>query len=440
MFFLFLLYAENVSASQADIETQIAVEKSMEERLRSILVRITGSEQLLVIINAQLHSGREEESSRREQIVLPGVPVRESMERSAAAMDTRTMIQNIRATIILDTRIPDEAIQVVEEVTLGILGIDERRGDQLHITKMDFQTNPFSWGSVFVPPHLWWLIGSASASVLVIFLLLFLFGPFKHSFSSIAEAVKAVAAKEDMSGFAPSAAAVFDSSASAATPTSSLGERILPEGKIIPFSYVSSIDSTKLSYILSKLESNEIAAVLSYQDAPEAARILELLDNNKRVFAAKSMGVIKEMEAATIENLDAKIRRMASYTAGGEAHLEEAMNLMSNSARARILEGIKISEPDLAARIESKMVVPMEIALLNDARLYEFYAAIGARSFAQFINLLDEASRDKALERLPQGLSGRLRQECDMLGKPEGEELNRIMRSAIPVLKKLRGK
>jgi len=94
-FSLFIL-PYGVSAKKgSDIETKIAIEKNLEERLSRILTEITGTDKLIIVINVQLVSSASEENEE-EEVVLPGVPLQEKLGLGLASLDLGDTAKNIK--------------------------------------------------------------------------------------------------------------------------------------------------------------------------------------------------------------------------------------------------------------------------------------------------------------------------------------------------------
>ena len=181
------LYAQK--ESKTSIETKIAIESSMENRLKKVLTEITGTEKIVIIVNVQLMSEKKEKvpAKKEDEMFLPGVPIKETLaERkvesvmlSALGDDTRTLIRKLSVTIILDKSVSSAVVEIVKKVSAGLLGIEPERGDELIIQQMSFQKNVFSWGSIFYPPNIYWLFAVLAAIGFTVTISMFLFGPFQ---------------------------------------------------------------------------------------------------------------------------------------------------------------------------------------------------------------------------------------------------------------------
>ncbi|MBI4051454.1 MAG: hypothetical protein HY400_03000, partial [Elusimicrobia bacterium] len=178
--FFFILHPSSfilVSAASRDstsntVEAKLALESSLEKRLRSLLTEILGSEDLIVIINVDLRTEQEKREVSEEE-VMPGVPVKQNpaVPGAGALGATLTMVKRVQATIIVDKATRDTDIKLIQKVTGGLLGVSPERGDAISIEKMEFRkTRPLTLQDFTTPDSIWkilWFFFLAAALVLV---------------------------------------------------------------------------------------------------------------------------------------------------------------------------------------------------------------------------------------------------------------------------------
>ena len=103
----FLFAAKEAKGS---IESKIALESSMENRLKQVLTEITGTEKIIVIVNVQLAAEKNEAAEAKKKdddFILPGVPIKEAINEkqvgdavmAALGEDTRTLIRKLTVTV-----------------------------------------------------------------------------------------------------------------------------------------------------------------------------------------------------------------------------------------------------------------------------------------------------------------------------------------------------
>src|SRR5688500_3220064 len=69
-------------AKEAGVEAKIALEESLERRLKSVISQILGTADVIVIVTAEMYTADEKrtaEFSESEASVLPGVPLKEKI-------------------------------------------------------------------------------------------------------------------------------------------------------------------------------------------------------------------------------------------------------------------------------------------------------------------------------------------------------------------------
>lgn len=191
-FFILLIPGSVFAKGGTDIETKIAIEKNLEERLRRILTEIAGTDKIIIVINVQLVSISEEEDEE-EEVVLPGVPLQKKLGLGLASLDLGDTAKNIKkltAQIIVDEGLPESVIRIIREVATSVLGLESSRGDSLTIKKMNFRKNPFKWADIIYPPHLWGLLFTVLAVILIAVFFVFGSSVFPHAAEIISETLQ----------------------------------------------------------------------------------------------------------------------------------------------------------------------------------------------------------------------------------------------------------
>ena len=143
------------AATQSSVEAKIALENSLPKRVQMVLSEALGTNNIIVIITAELNE-KEEKAGAFD--FLPGVPQKEKVGELNFT-NSLTMVKKISATLILDKSTSKEDIQLVKKLTGGLLGLPADRQDLINIEMMSFKKDkPFAIKDMFTPPHLWNLI------------------------------------------------------------------------------------------------------------------------------------------------------------------------------------------------------------------------------------------------------------------------------------------
>lgn len=82
-----LLHAQ--AASRSSLESKLALENSLEKRVQLVLSEALGTEDVIVIISAEL-----QEQEKRSSEIMPGVPQKEKMGE-ASLSGSLTMVKKI---------------------------------------------------------------------------------------------------------------------------------------------------------------------------------------------------------------------------------------------------------------------------------------------------------------------------------------------------------
>ncbi|MBN1383762.1 MAG: hypothetical protein JW983_02615 [Elusimicrobia bacterium] len=421
------LYAQK--AAQSSIETKIALESNLENRLKKVLTEITGTEKLVVIVNVTLQSEKKEKKpeKKKEEILLPGVPIKEtlagkqveSVMMSALGDETRTMIKKLSVTIILDKGISDDVVKIVDQVARGLLGIDIERGDELLIKPMRFQKNIFYWGSIIYPPHIYWVLAILSGIGFAMIISLFLFGPFKKFSKDFATAAITSAAtfKEK--------AAEASEGALAGTPipelTQETGTRTgtvkTATGREPLFSFVNESNIKEFIYLLKNESANHIAAAVNYLDPGLSSRVLSEISPDKKKEVIALLSKTAELDSSAVEQIENHLKSRIDFLSGGEEKIMKIIDTADEKMQMEIISDLKNANPELAEKIEASIVRIEILSTLEVSAIQLIMKQVGLSMFGQILKILPGNQQEKIISTLPAGAATRLKQEMS-LGKP----------------------
>ncbi len=417
------------------IETKMAIETRLEERLKRVLTEITGTEKITVIVNANLYAEKEEKGKAGS--VLPGVPVKKRIGEDTAFNlgDIQTLIRKLTVTIILDKGIPAKVVGMVKEITPGLVGFDPERGDELIVQQMNFEKNPFFWGSLFYPPHLYWIIAIILVSLFIFASTAFLFGPFKNFATNMVAAIQ-TARRSEETGEETNERELSLLPATPATETSA-GEGTNIPGLSRPFSFLGEGHLRNLLYLLRGEEPENIAVIINYLEPDLSAQILTSLSPEIQFRVANSLSTISEMKPEQVRSLEEKIKTQIEYLIGGEDRLSEILEYSDRETQEKILNLFKARNPELVNRVKSILFSFESIAIFDPPVIQTIYRRSNPIIFAQVLKSTSEDVRNKVLDALTSGAADRLRQEMDLARPLAAKRIEEEKRKIISLIRQL---
>ncbi len=423
----FVLSQISEAKQGSDIQTKIAIEKNLEERLHRILTEIIGTDKLIIVINAQLVSSADEEDE--DEVVLPGVPLQEKLGLGLAGLelgDTAKKIKKLSAQIIVDKGLPESMLKIIKEVSAGVLGLDDERGDILTIKKMNFRKNPFSWSDIIYPPHLWGLLFTALFAVAMAAFFVFVLKTFPGSVESISQTVREAREK--------SASAVHGglSSASAVNPaalfSSSEGGFARKKAESAPwredghFSFVTPAIADKLIFLLKKEKPENIAILLNY--VPDvSAIILSGLDKKLAGDALSRLTYTRSLPGEEVIKWENELKQKLDFFVGGKEIVSDILENLSETETDEYIAFIGEGDSAFAEELKKSVFRTASLSEMSRDSLLLLYQNFNPVSFANALRSLPEDIRKKTLDKFPQGISSRLSEEIELASAPGAEKL-----------------
>ncbi|MFH2070320.1 MAG: FliG C-terminal domain-containing protein [Elusimicrobiota bacterium] len=432
--------------SQTSAETKISIETSLENRVTKVLKEITGSEKLIVIVNADVYSEKEKKEvklkteKQKPKMVLPGVPVKESigdrkLEDLLAPLDlgdTKTMIKRMTATIMLEKGMSDSIVELVRKVASGLLGISPERGDQLIIEKIEFQRTQFSWSSLLYPPNIFWVIGIGLATMFVFTSVNFLFNPFKIFSRNIVDVIsgyvaaqKERAANEDIFGGPGGARSGGQADAALGTPAGSdtMAAAGSSEEKL-PFRFVRPENQKDVQEILKYETPENIAIILNYLDRNLSSRLFWSLPADMQTKVSIRFASARQLNPEDVRSLEQKVKDQLDYSLGGEDYIVNLLEYADVAAQNKIITHLQAKNPEFAKGIKAAIFNFEDIAKFDNTTIQSVIRRVNLPVFAQILKTMDDEFKTKIFGAIPEVARRRLQQEME-LGRPVSEQLLR---------------
>lgn len=433
---LFFVGSRNLSAAVPSIETKMTIETRLEERLRRVLTEITGTEKITVIVNVHLYTEKEEKE--KPESLLPGVPVKKRIGEETRPFDLgdiKTLIKKLTVTIILDKGVSAKVVEVVKEVTPGLVGLDPERGDELIVQQMNFEKNPFFWGSLFYPPHLYWIIAIILAGLFIFASTIFLFGPFKNFATNMVAAIQTTRRSEEVRG------ETNERELPLLPVTPVAGTAIREEtgipGSSGPFSFLREGHLRNLLFLLRKEDPENIAVIINYLEPSLSSRVFSSLSPEIQSRVATYLSRISEMNPEQVKSLEEKIKMQIEYLIGGEDRLTEILEYSNKETQEKILNSLKGRDPQLANQIKSTLVNFEDIATFDPLVIQTIYRRSNPIVFAQVLKSVPEDVKKKVLSVLTSGAADRLRQEMELARPLTVKRIEEEKRKIIDLIRQL---
>lgn len=419
-----------------EFSSKIALETHIEKRLKSALAEITGTDKIIVAVNADVDVSKQKITSPQKGMltrkddanaqVLPGVPAKKEIGKSTTQTaelnlhDTtpaqgsgNVIIRRLAVTILVDNSIPAQMLDVMRDIAMNIVDYNQNRGDRLDIKQMEIKKTNFQWGSLLYPPHMYWLILIVTGSFFLLAASLFLMNPF-IKLSGSGQNVKVDLLKETAGLFSK------DKEKAAAAPGhSGDGNNSAVSGTAVktalPFSFIKEQHLSDLSFLLGNEPALDIATIIHYLDTELAVRLLDYFPPDKQAEIAFCLSTIEEVSPEKINLLEEKIKERLGYLIGGEDKVANILNLVSDDVRDRAFDLIKFKDGNMATRLK-KQVKDFESFMreIPPQSILVLYRQIDTTMFARVLKSSPADIQKKVKGALSGGAAERLKQEMDL--------------------------
>lgn len=394
------------TSSRSSLEAKLALENSLEKRVRMVLAEALGTEDVIVIISAEM-----QEQEKKAAELLPGIPQQEKMGE-ASLSSSLTMVKKISASLILDKAMSDDDTKLARKLAAGLLGLPADRQDLITIEKMDFRkSKPMTMADLFVPPNLWSLVWVVLVALLALFTVSVFLAPLSRSARAFVEAFSAhnAAAAAGSGERAERQEADVKETAAAAAKEAAPAQVI--DGRKPPFWFLGPSHLSSLAFIMKTRPVEDLTIVLSYAPGDFSSRLAEAL-YPKSAEALAALPKITLMPESRIRALETELLASLDYVVGGEDKAVSILSGLDESVQEKALAAFSQLDPALAKKMNSSIVRLSNLADLEPAHAQAIARRLPMRLLAAALK--GSAYAAPFLAKLAGGMQERLQQELDL--------------------------
>lgn len=452
LFFVILALHSAVAVSYAEVNDdyalKISLENQLERKLKQVIQEITGTDKVVIFVNAELVSARGGsdqllEKKRSNALVLPGVPEKKEFGAGQSEMlfgagSSKYKVNKIVLSVWLDNSVPGSIVELIQDMAKNVIGFSQTRGDQINIKKVDFESKSIL-GSLFMPPNLFWLILSLVGGFMMVMVGLFFLDPLKK----IVPALKDIDWSVIRGGGATTQAVTVehtstyerDVMAGSGAPAAAAASQQKEEG--LPFSFVRERDIASLAFLLKDKAPQDIAIVTNYLDPAIGMRLLELFPRDKQVEVALALGK-EEINTEKVTALEELVKGKLAYVVGGENKLITLLDMTNEDVRDKVVKTLETRDAQTASRLKQRIKSLENIIRdLPVPGIQTLYRNVDAALFAQVLKASPEDIQQKVISSLTAGAAERLKQEMEFSRPLSATRLRREKQNLMVVVRRL---
>ncbi len=412
------------NSSTQDIEAKVALESSVERRLQEVLRRLLDSEDVVVVVNAELLN----DADRADVEVLPGVNVKESPGTASPLEIPPSLVRRLSVTLFLERGMSEDRAELARKTAARIVGFKTERGDSVVVERMDFPkkvlTPAENFRKTLLEPRgflsLSWLLIACAALLLS----RRLFDPFV---SAIKEASRGLAEKSSASPIPkelshPSIAhePVFTPPTRAETVAAAASSE---PPRRIPFSFMGERDLPTLAMLLEEQSSQIVSTIINFLPPALASAALTAMPAERRDEVIAQMASPVLLNPEDVQSLENSIRARIDCMIGGEDKLAEILDQCPTRLQTEILDSLRLAREDVWEKVHRRVVVLNDLSLLDEEGLGLLSRAVPLKSMAAALRSSPHLAT-LITEKLKTGLGQWLKQEIDFSAQlpPEIEQ------------------
>lgn len=455
---LLCLPARVVSAQSLPFEDKAKYEKSLEEKVDGVLVKILGPNQAKVIVETTMDFSRTEKLEVNSKVtpdgdtafkdyLVPGFPAfgsagTENKSYSKEMLYPSVFVKKMTVSVILNRALADQDAANIRAVVTEILMLDDKRGDKLSVIKAPFAP---IWRTIWYTPEAISMVLKyvmlAVMGIIAIIVVAVGFLKLAGAMSTMAKVQQSHQITMDLGKSAATAGLEPGAPAPAAPSGAAQGDTGEPlpeaEGRKLVFN----VRLEQVDFLVNMMGSEDPANVaLVAGHLPQEVR-REFLKKLPPEFASDvimNLSKIRFVEPEIIGTLKDELERRLSGAVGGIAGALSAIESVNLRAKRAMLAQLEQKHPGLAAEVRKHILMPDDLALLAEKDLSLMVGAIKIDEWAPALFELPETVRQKIKAQMAEKTWQMIEQSMSY-GTPSAEKMEdaveRIMLKAAELMK-----
>ncbi|MDD2804636.1 MAG: FliG C-terminal domain-containing protein, partial [Elusimicrobiales bacterium] len=397
------LYAQ--SSTRSSLEAKLALENSLEKRVRMVLAEALGTEDVIVIISAEM-----QEQEKKAAELMPGIPRQEKMGEPSLS-SSLTMVKKISASLILDKSVSEDDTKLARKLAAGLLGLPPDRQDLVLIEKMDFRkAKPLTLSDLFVPPNLWSLVWIVVVSLLALFTVALFLAPLSKSARAFVEAFSAHNAAQAAAG-GPAREERQEEVKETAAKAAEAQSAQPVDGRKPPFWFLGPAHLSSLVFIMKSRSVEDLTILLSYAPGDMPAKLSEAL-YPKSAEALAALPNVTLMPEARIRAFESELLSSLDYVVGGEDKALSILSGLDEAVQEKALAAFARLDPAMGKKLNAAIVRFSAITNLEAAQAQALTRRVPMRVLAAALK--NSPYSAPFLAKLAGGMQERLQQELDL--------------------------
>lgn len=222
-------------------------------------------------------------------------------------------------------------------------------------------------------------------------------------------------------------------------------ERLAGQIQVQPFEFLMHADARQVVSLLAGEHPQTIALVLAHLRPEHASAIMTGFAPETQTAVARRIALMEkaspDVVAVVAEQLKRKATAVLTTTemsvVGGVQPLVEIINRADAATEKLILEGLAVTDPELADTIRSMMFVFADITLLEDRAIQLVLRGVETGTLATALKGADDAVKEKILRNMSERARENLEEEIDLLGRVRMSLVEESRSHVVQVIRKL---
>ncbi|OGS20162.1 MAG: hypothetical protein A2252_10965 [Elusimicrobia bacterium RIFOXYA2_FULL_39_19] len=437
---------------QALMEQKLSLERSLQERTERLVEKITGTKDMVVLVNAELAYDEPAKTTQtqaypgmttQEEEYLPGITYSYMPNEGSASKNV--IIKKITISVTVDQKVSQIVVDRIKKEVNTLLSLDNIRGDVVDVQKIAFYEKKMMWKDYLTlySSQIYWIFT-------ILLLALFLFGPLRHFFSTIVKAmeIRIQADTRIRGGFENTAMA--GPGLPAGLPGGGSLELTLDrrrpqldKGKgdesMKKFGFINKENFKNLIFLLKNEDPEKISIIASYLPPDFTSLIINSLAPVVQSKVALALTTPKIIDPDEVNKIEKEIKQKIDYLVGGEEYFLNLLDQVDREGQENILKSLEQTNPALAAKLKQSLFFFEDIVILDKQVMQKVIREVQKLGISLALSLKNttEDIKQKIMDVLTEGARAMLAEQIDLLGEVSLKRVQEEQKAIANVVREL---
>jgi len=220
--------------------------------------------------------------------------------------------------------------------------------------------------------------------------------------------------------------------------------RLFSDGKThTPFETVKNIEPEKLAAFVVNEQPQTLALIVLYMDPEQGGQMLNLFPKEIQAEVAARIALIQQASPEVLDQIENMIgSRLTSSSdsltrEGGAKALARLLGFVDRATEKTILDGLSVSNPEIASEVKSMIFVFEDFMILDDKTIQRILREVNGKDLSLALKGASEELSAQIMKNMSARSAETLKEDIEALGQVRSSDVGKAQTAIVQVVRAL---